>query len=110
VEQAVLISIELSDSAIGSEEERQALGALGDDLAEIVASNRAGEFDGDEVGGGIFKLFFYGPSADKIFALIQPLLVELDWPGQIAFVKRYGTPGTVEKYEIIEGRDLESER
>ncbi len=77
MEQAVLVSIQLSDSGFGSEIEREALTALGDHLSGQVEVAGVGEFDGHDVGTGEFCLFFYGPDADRLFACIKPDLLQL---------------------------------
>ena len=101
MQHAVLVSIELSDSGFGSDVEREALAALGDHLAGQVEEASVGEFDGDEVGEGQFRLFFYGPDADRLFTCIKPGLLELQWPGSIVATKRYGEPGAREVAEEL---------
>jgi hypothetical protein len=101
MEQAVLVSIELSDTDFGSEVEREALAALGDHLGEQVDRAGAGEFDGHEVGMGRFDLFFYGPDADRLFQCIRPGLLEVRWPGSVSVTRRYGKPGARQAREEL---------
>lgn len=96
MEQAVLVYFSLSDSGFGSAWEREVLGGLDEDLAAAVAEAAVGEFDGNDIGEGQCTFYLYGPNADELFEAIQPLLVELNWPGEIAALKRYGPPGASE--------------
>lgn len=51
--------------------------ALEDDLAEAIEQSGAGEYDGHEVGlleADDAYLFMYGPSADKLYDAVRPLL------------------------------------
>ncbi len=101
-EQAVLIEVGLSDSAFGCNEERSALNALADRLASAVEKFGTGEFDGDEVGQGKVRLFFYGPDADSLCETIIPGLRELQWPGAVTITRRYGEPGAPESRMHLE--------
>lgn len=96
MEQAVLITFPLSDGDFGTKWEREMLGILGDQFAEVVSEAGVGEFDGSEVGGGEYEMFLYGPDADELFETIEPLLTGLTWPGQVVAIKRYGPPGAAE--------------
>jgi len=92
--QSVIVHIKLSGGEHGSEEERDSVHRMTDRLAEVIAIAKAGEFDGDEFGGGECTLYMYGPDANRIFSLIFPLLK--DWEplkGGYA-LKRYGPPGS----------------
>jgi hypothetical protein len=62
----------------------------------------AGEFDGDEFGGGECILFMYGPDTDKLFSAIQPIMK--DWQALVGgyAIKRHGPPGArSEKIDFI---------
>jgi hypothetical protein len=95
-EEAVIVKIPLSDKHRGTLEERQELSGLEDHLSTVVRKSRAGEYDGNEFGGGAFTLYFYGPSADELTNLILPTLKTFKAPSGSFFVKRYGKPGAKE--------------
>ena len=73
-EQDVLVHLKLSNKAMGTAMERLELQQLADQLEAAVLDAKVGEYDGDEYGGGECILFFAGPDADKLFAVLQPLL------------------------------------
>ena len=56
-ENAVLVFLKLSDSEFGTEEERDRIHALSDELHRAIEASNAGEFDGDEFGEGQCELF-----------------------------------------------------
>ena len=73
-EQDLLVRLPLSNRALGVAKEREELDALANELADAVEAAAAGEYDGDEFGGGDCTLFFTGPDAARLFAVLQPLL------------------------------------
>jgi hypothetical protein len=73
-EHAVLVTYALSDDRYGQEEEREAIYALMERLTEAVEAADAGEFDGNEFGGGKVVLYAYGPDANRLFAAMEPQL------------------------------------
>ena len=73
-EQDVLVHLKLSNRAMGTAMERLELQQLADQLETAVLEAKVGEYDGDEYGGGECILFFAGPDADKLFAVLQPML------------------------------------
>jgi hypothetical protein len=90
LEQAVIVHLRLSDGGFGSLEDRDCLFELQDKIAAAIQAADAGELDGDEFGEGECVLFMYGPSADRLFAAIEPLLrSSLSAVGGYA-IKRYG--------------------
>jgi hypothetical protein len=90
LEQAVLIHFRLSDGAFGTPEEVTQLMDLEQRLETAIESSGAGELDGNEVGGGEFVVFIYGPDADRLFAVVEPLLRESPLASGGFAVKRYG--------------------
>ena len=76
-EQDVLVHLKLSNRSMGTAMERLELQQLADQLEAAVLESGVGEYDGDELGGGECILFFAGPDADKLFAVLQPLLREI---------------------------------
>ena len=87
--QAVITHLPLSDDAHGTAEEREAVFALEDGLAEAAAA-LGGEHDGNEFGGGEVVLYTYGPDADALFEAVGRCLADFPIrPGAFA-VKPYG--------------------
>lgn len=70
-EHAVIIHFSLSDDQHGTVEEREAIFALEDRLAELIDARRLGEHDGNEFGGGEAVIYCYGPDARHLFAGIE---------------------------------------
>jgi hypothetical protein len=88
-EHCVQVFLKLSTEH-GSEKELDRISTLTDKLADAIEKHEAGEFDGDEYGGGHCRLFMYGPDADKLFdAIKKPLLASALCKGGYA-IKRYG--------------------
>ena len=80
------------------------LGAFEDALQRTFDDTHAGECDGNELGGGEIRVFCYGPSADRLFDAIEPILrAERFLPGAYA-IKRYGEPGAREVRVALGGR------
>lgn len=73
-EHAVIVRYALSGSDFGTEEERNAVRALKKHLTVAIESAVAGQFDGDEFGGGAVVLYAYGPDATRLFAVMEPYL------------------------------------
>lgn len=74
LEHDVLIRLRLSNRQMGRAEEREGIEQLADQLEEAVLAAGVGEYDGDEIGGGEAILFFAGKDADKLLAVLTPLL------------------------------------
>lgn len=72
----------------------QLLFALEDKLEHAISAANAGEFDGNEVAtdGSDSYLYMYGPDADKLFAVVEPVLKNSSFLGGAAVTKRYGPP------------------
>ena len=71
-EHAVIIHYKLSDDAHGTVEEREAIFALEDRMEAAITAATAGEFDGNEFGGGEAVLYMYGPDRDRLWAAVEP--------------------------------------
>jgi hypothetical protein len=80
-----------------------ALNNLEDLLIEAIASARAGELDGNEVGQGEVKLYMYGPDAERLFAAIEPVLRTASLTQMAAVTVRRGPPGSPSR-EVILGQ------
>ncbi|GEM_PF-1047206 len=99
-EHALLVHIPLSNDEFGSEEEREALFEVEDQLVEAIEGAGVGEYDGNEVGGGEFVMYIYGPDADALFSAAEPVLRALQPPpGEFFAVKRYGKADDLEARE-----------
>jgi hypothetical protein len=88
-EHAVIVHLKLGDDQYGSEDERSAVRTLKYALAAAIDSANAGEFDGDEFGGGEAVLYAYGPNAGVLFTAMEPALRDSSIRPAYAIV-RYG--------------------
>ena len=100
-EQAVIVHIRLTDLPFGSERERQEINALGDELNRLIEKASVGEFDGDEYGGGECSLYMYGPDADALFAIVQPVLLSAPIAKGGFAIKRYGKAQDAKTKEVV---------
>jgi hypothetical protein len=89
-EHAVIVHLKLGDDRYGSEDERIAVRALKEALTAAIDAANAGEFDGDEFGGGEAVLYAYGPHAGDLFTAMEPVLRDSSIRPAHAIV-RYGT-------------------
>jgi hypothetical protein len=103
VEEALIIVIPLS-RAEGTREENRRLFQLEDELIKTIESAGAGEYDGNEIGEETFTMYAYGPSADKLFDAVIPVLAQHHLPPGSQVVKRYGKPGAREDRVRIENK------
>lgn len=87
---AVLVTLKLSQGQFGSADEMDAIHEMTDEMFDAIEQNDAGEFDGDEFGGGECVLFMYGPDADVLFATVEPILRASRWAKGASVLKRYG--------------------
>ena len=94
-EHAVLIHIPLAEDF--GDSDMEALYSLEDELYEQLDGSDAGEFDGNEIGGGEWVLYLYGPDADVLVETILPTLESHDLPDGAYAIKRYGEPGAQQK-------------
>ena len=101
VEHSVTVHLKLSDDGYGSESERAAVYTLQDRLRTAIEAASAGEYDGNEFGGGEAVLYAYGPQADGLFKAMESALRESTLRPAFAIV-RYGEPDDHEcRQEII---------
>jgi hypothetical protein len=93
--QAVFIRIKLSgDSA--TDDERTTIRALSDELERAVAGEEVGDLDRAEFAPGMCTLYVYGPDADQLFSVIEPILRASSLEKQILVIKHYGDPTDLE--------------
>jgi hypothetical protein len=97
-EQAVIVSMRLSNDHFGNETEDASLGDLEIELERSLDGTAAGEWEGHETGGGYHKIFMYGPCAEKLSHAILPVVLQYPaLPGSY-MVKRFGDIGSDEQY------------
>jgi hypothetical protein len=89
-EHAVIVHISNStDQHIG-------LDMIEDPLIDAIETAGVGEFDGNEIGPDEALVFMYGPDADALWRVVEPVLRDANLgPGSYA-VQRYGPPGAHE--------------
>lgn len=90
IEHAVLVYLKLSNDSFGAEEERDSIHQLSHQLESVIDLHGVGEFDGDEFGGGRCVLYMYGPSADRLYDAVSPLLSSSHLSKNGYVIKRYG--------------------
>jgi hypothetical protein len=90
MQQAVLAHFRLSESPFGSEDECDAIADLSLLLLQAIDRQGVGEFDGEESGEGRCVFFMYGPDADRLFDVVEPILKAAPLPPGGFVIKRYG--------------------
>lgn len=77
--------------------------ALEDELDKAIRAANAGEFDGNEVAvdGSDGYLFMYGPSADKLFAVVKPILERTSFMRGAKAKLRYGPAQTASQEKVL---------
>ncbi len=83
-------------------EELDELIDLQEKLGQLLADNGLGRCDGNEIAceGTDGSLYFYGPSAEKIFAAIKPLLQEIDWMRGAMATLSFGSSRNAKRIEV----------
>ena len=74
--------------------------SLTDELETAISAQRAGEFDGDEFGGGVCTLYLYGPDADQLFAAVESILRQSPLTMGAHAIKRYGRATASDAREV----------
>jgi hypothetical protein len=90
MEQAVIAYLPLTDDHFGSEPEREIIADLAGMLHQAIEDQGVGEFDGEESGGGRCVLYMYGPDADRLFGVVEPILKAAPLGRGGFVIKRYG--------------------
>jgi hypothetical protein len=89
-EHAVIVHISSStDSDRG-------LDMIEDPLIDAIEAAGVGEFDGNEIGPDEALLFMYGPDADALWSVVEPVLRDAKLGSGSYAVLRYGPPGARE--------------
>jgi hypothetical protein len=71
-----------------------------DRLIEAIDGARVGEFDGNLMGPGEVELYAYGPDADKLFGVMEPILRSVALKEGSYALKRYGEAGDPDAREV----------
>jgi hypothetical protein len=95
-EQAVIIYLQYT-----SKDDTTRFQALEDKLASAVEKARIGEFDGNEIGQGIWTIYLYGPNAEQLSKLALPILNNFHPHSGSYIVKRFGKPGSRQEKVFI---------
>jgi hypothetical protein len=95
-EQALIVWIRLGDDRSGTPKERENIFKLEGELRQAIEKSGAGEYDGNEIGGGFFTLYMYGSSASRLWETAAPVLKRFHSPTGSYAIKRYGKPGAKE--------------
>ena len=95
-EEDLLIVLPLSNDQMGTQRERTELDQFAERLEAAAAQAQAGEYDGNELGGGECILFFAGPSASRLLEALRPLLTGSVY-GKTARVRMQRGQETIER-------------
>ena len=90
MEQAVIAHLRLTEDPFGSERECEAIADLAGLLHQAIDDHGVGEFDGEESDGGRCVLYMYGPDADRLFSVVEPILKAAPVARGGFAIKRYG--------------------
>ncbi len=96
----IAIHFKLLGGKLGTADERDRVHEFTDKLASIIEESRTGTFDGDEFGDGEGVLFMYGPDADRLFDVVNPLLKTWEPLRGGYAIKRYGKQEHSERIEF----------
>ncbi len=96
-QQALIVEIRLPSGDMGSNDDREGIFGLEDQLITAIEKSGAGEFDGNEFGGGVATLYMYGPNADRLWEAVSNTLFGYSAPEGSFAIKRYGKPGSPEE-------------
>jgi hypothetical protein len=99
----LVVTIRLCSGGMGDKEERMRITALEHQLSAAIEDASAGEFDGDEFGGGTCTMYMYGPSAERLFAVAWPILKEFRARPGSYVTKWCGSSGKEEHRVPLEG-------
>ncbi|RWA67387.1 hypothetical protein [Mesorhizobium sp.] len=100
MEQAVIVYLILRGGQFGAPHERQSVQVLEDRLQQVVSYAGVGEFDGDQFGEGKCTLYLYGPDAEKLFLVIEPVLRSAPVAAGGYAIKRLGAAVDLDAKEV----------
>jgi hypothetical protein len=79
---------------------------LEDKLESALAKVKVGSYDGNEVAtdGSDGFLYFYGPSADRLYEVVKPVLLSANYMAGAKVTLRYGPPkvGVPQKSVVLQ--------
>jgi hypothetical protein len=102
-EQALIATIKLRSGEMGSPDERARIVALENQLSDAIKNSATGDFDGDEYGDGVCTIYMYGPSANRLLTVTQPIFKKFRAPTGSYVTKRYGKPGAKQERISLSG-------
>ena len=76
------------------------LDMIEDPLIDAIEAAGVGEFDGNEVGPDEALLFMYGPDANALWRVVEPVLRDANLGSGSYAVLRYGPPGARDRIEL----------
>lgn len=88
----IAVYLKLSNDNYGTDTERASIHEFTSILDKVIKESGQGFFDGDEFGEGEASLYMYGPNADKLFKVVEPLLRNWEPLKGGYAIKRYGAP------------------
>lgn len=74
---------------------------LEEKIREVLEKQNLGEYDGDESGPGVTKIYLYGPDAEKMFSSLKPVLKNYPLCKNSKVLIRRGGPGATQREEIL---------
>lgn len=99
-DQAVIVYLILNDGQFGAADERESIYALEDRLEKAIEDASVGEFDGDLFGEGECILYMYGPNAERLFVVVEPLLKSSPVAAGGYAIKRFGVEADPSAKEV----------
>lgn len=102
-DQAVLVHVKLADAKFGTEDERSKITVLEAGLTRDIAAAGVGEYDGNEVGGGEYTLYAYGPDARRLADVVRPTVLKASLATGSYMIIRAGPPGAPQTRETLAG-------
>ena len=97
-EHALIVSFPMPAMSSGTQED---LFDFEERIEAAITAADAGEFDGDLIGRGECVLYMYGPDADRLFGVVEPLLRASPLTRGGYAVKRYGAAGSGAREERV---------
>jgi hypothetical protein len=99
-EQAVLIRLN-GTTLLQHIYDENDLSTLENQLIAALEGTGAGEFDGNEIGPEVTRLYLYGPDAEKLFMTIKPVFSSYPLCQQSTVIIRQGKPGAQQREVIL---------
>src|SRR5262249_38718012 len=98
-EHAVIVDFDYASDSLDE------LHALEDRLAEAIDGAEVGQFDGNEIASDLSDgtLYMYGPDAEALFKVVQPILTHASCLRRAPATLRFGPPedGVPERTETL---------